>query len=176
MHTQATHTHTHTQQVADAVDAMAEDTVWFRLVSVNTRQAKAALMSKALATRHALQAWLQAQWHAGNVQQVAAFEAMIAAVNEEPASTEDMDALVKYAARVQEVSLRLRRGAVRGCRRASVPALCGADSAGGEHKPPCRLSRVTATHHATGPAGLPAAARGQRRHAGCAVRQPAQPA
>jgi aryl carrier-like protein len=58
-------------QVAEAVDAMADDSVRFRLFSVNLRQAKHELTSRALAARHALQRWVQEQWHASNTALIA---------------------------------------------------------------------------------------------------------
>lgn len=61
-------------QVVESVDAMADDSVWFRLFSVNVRQAKAELTSRALVARHALQRWLQEQWHTSNSAQVARYE------------------------------------------------------------------------------------------------------
>jgi hypothetical protein len=82
---------------------MADDAVCFRLASVNVRQAKFALLSRALAARHALQAWVQEQWHAANVSHIAGFEAIVAALNEEPDTTEAMDALDKYASKVEQV-------------------------------------------------------------------------
>lgn len=57
-------------QMADAVDAMADDFVRFRMFSVTVRQAKYELMSRALAARHALQRWVQEQWHARNTAQI----------------------------------------------------------------------------------------------------------
>jgi maltodextrin utilization protein YvdJ len=50
---------------------MADDSVWFRLFSVNLRQAKHELTSRALAARHALQRWVQEQWHASNTALIA---------------------------------------------------------------------------------------------------------
>lgn len=58
-------------QVVEAVDTMADDSVWFRMFSVNVRQAKFELTSRALAARHALQRWVQEQWHASNTAQIA---------------------------------------------------------------------------------------------------------
>lgn len=58
-------------QMADAVDAMADDFVRFRMFSVTVRQAKFELMSRALAARHALQRWVQEQWQASNTAQIA---------------------------------------------------------------------------------------------------------
>jgi len=49
---------------------MADDNVWFKLFSVNVRQAKFELTSRALAARHALQRWVQEQWHATNTAQI----------------------------------------------------------------------------------------------------------
>jgi hypothetical protein len=59
--------------MADAVDAMADDFVRFRMFSVTVRQAKFELMSRALAARHALQRWVQEQWHASNTAQIARY-------------------------------------------------------------------------------------------------------
>jgi hypothetical protein len=50
---------------------MADDSVWFRLFSVNVRQAKFELTTRALAARHALQRWVMEQWHASNAAQIA---------------------------------------------------------------------------------------------------------
>lgn len=58
-------------QVVEAVDTMADETVWFRMFSVNVRQAKFELTSRALAARHALQRWVQERWHASNTAQIA---------------------------------------------------------------------------------------------------------
>ena len=58
-------------QVVEAVDASVDDAVWFRFFSVNARQAKSELMSRALGSRHALQRWMQEQWHASNTAQIA---------------------------------------------------------------------------------------------------------
>lgn len=52
---------------------MADDTVWFKLFSVNVRQAKFELTSRALAARHALQRWVQEQWYATNTAQISRY-------------------------------------------------------------------------------------------------------
>lgn len=57
-------------QVVESVDAMADDTVRFRLFSINVRQAKSELMSQALTARHDLQRWMQEQWHTSNLAQI----------------------------------------------------------------------------------------------------------
>lgn len=57
--------------MVEAIDAMADDAVWCRLFSVNVRQAKFELTSRALAARHALQRWVQEHWHESNTAQIA---------------------------------------------------------------------------------------------------------
>lgn len=57
-------------QVAKAIDAKSEPTVWFRLVAVDCSAAKSALVARALAARSALQLWLTERWKADNAQTI----------------------------------------------------------------------------------------------------------
>uniref|UniRef100_A0A383V949 AAA+ ATPase domain-containing protein n=1 Tax=Tetradesmus obliquus TaxID=3088 RepID=A0A383V949_TETOB len=89
-------------QLAKSVDAKSDDAVWFRLVAVDVAQAKAALVAQALAARQALQNWVQEQWHSSNQAIVARFEEITAALNQEPTTTEEMDALERYLGAVEQ--------------------------------------------------------------------------
>ncbi|KAF6265404.1 dynein heavy chain 6 [Scenedesmus sp. NREL 46B-D3] len=89
-------------QLAKSVDAKSDNAVWFRLVAVDVAQAKAALVAQALAARQALQNWVQGQWHTGNQAIVARFEDITTALNQEPNTTEEMDALERYLEAVEQ--------------------------------------------------------------------------
>lgn len=53
-------------QMAKNIDNKSELQVWFKLMVVDCTHAKSALMERALSARHALQTWVQEEWHASN--------------------------------------------------------------------------------------------------------------
>lgn len=83
----------HVSQLAASVEQGLEPDVSFALVSVDARAAIAALSERALAARAALQAQLEAGWHADNSAARARFEAISTQLAAQPGSAEEVAAL-----------------------------------------------------------------------------------
>lgn len=84
---------------------MADDVVFFRLVAVDTRKAKAAIFAEALAARRMLLERLQEQWHAANTALLSRLDAHVEALNRPPVTTEEYDAAQQFADCLEQASL-----------------------------------------------------------------------